>query len=338
MAQGRRLVSLLVVMGASALVLSPGANAATFTGSLAVTAVGAPTAPYGSVVATADATVSQTCDPVIGSPSYEYCGYFPVITTTQAGQLCAPAITGSSWVGSAYAPADGPGDKALTPSWQEWPSIQSGPKRACLYVSTTSGYVLVAQALYDVPAYTTPAATTHAATTPTATTGTTAQGAARVLTMSFARSELVQILGTEYEGFSRSSLRRDCYRLFLSTVRCRVTWDYRHRWRYRGFVDIRLDPDDPEAVTWEPSIRRTRIHRAVRSPQRVAAPVQPSRPTAPSTPTTPAPAPTAPSQPAPTGPVIPNPGRGYPVRCNDGSISNSGGIQGACSHHGGVAG
>ena len=30
-------------------------------------------------------------------------------------------------------------------------------------------------------------------------------------------------------------------------------------------------------------------------------------------------------------------GNGYAVFCNDGSISNSGGIQGACSHHGGVS-
>lgn len=35
-------------------------------------------------------------------------------------------------------------------------------------------------------------------------------------------------------------------------------------------------------------------------------------------------------------PVIPG-GNGYPVVCADGSISNSGGIQGACSHHGGEA-
>ena len=32
------------------------------------------------------------------------------------------------------------------------------------------------------------------------------------------------------------------------------------------------------------------------------------------------------------------PGNGYTVVCADGSISHSGGIQGACSHHGGVAG
>jgi hypothetical protein len=37
-----------------------------------------------------------------------------------------------------------------------------------------------------------------------------------------------------------------------------------------------------------------------------------------------------------SAPVIPYPGRGYPVVCADGWISNSGGIQGACSHHGGV--
>jgi hypothetical protein len=32
------------------------------------------------------------------------------------------------------------------------------------------------------------------------------------------------------------------------------------------------------------------------------------------------------------------PGNGYTVTCADGSISHSGGIQGACSHHGGVVG
>jgi hypothetical protein len=35
-------------------------------------------------------------------------------------------------------------------------------------------------------------------------------------------------------------------------------------------------------------------------------------------------------------PSVPYPGRGYPVVCADGWISHSGGIQGACSHHGGV--
>ena len=30
-------------------------------------------------------------------------------------------------------------------------------------------------------------------------------------------------------------------------------------------------------------------------------------------------------------------GSGYQVTCADGTISNSGGIQGACSHHGGEA-
>jgi hypothetical protein len=43
----------------------------------------------------------------------------------------------------------------------------------------------------------------------------------------------------------------------------------------------------------------------------------------------------APPTPAPSPAVI-GPGNGYAVTCADGSISNSGGIQGACSHHGGV--
>jgi hypothetical protein len=40
----------------------------------------------------------------------------------------------------------------------------------------------------------------------------------------------------------------------------------------------------------------------------------------------------------PPGENIPNydNGRGYRVQCNDGTYSQSGGIQGACSHHGGV--
>lgn len=47
------------------------------------------------------------------------------------------------------------------------------------------------------------------------------------------------------------------------------------------------------------------------------------------------------SAPSPTpapGPTIPNypNGKGYPVECSDGTWSQSGGIQGACSHHGGV--
>jgi len=44
----------------------------------------------------------------------------------------------------------------------------------------------------------------------------------------------------------------------------------------------------------------------------------------------------APPTPAPSPPVVIGPGNGYAVTCADGSISNSGGIQGACSHHGGV--
>jgi hypothetical protein len=43
---------------------------------------------------------------------------------------------------------------------------------------------------------------------------------------------------------------------------------------------------------------------------------------------------TSPSPP-PTGPATP--GGGYPVVCADGTISYAGGIQGACSHHGGEA-
>ncbi|MEA2167082.1 MAG: hypothetical protein QOF76_382 [Solirubrobacteraceae bacterium] len=55
------------------------------------------------------------------------------------------------------------------------------------------------------------------------------------------------------------------------------------------------------------------------------APAAPAAPVVPPTPAT------------PTDPTVLPPGNGYPVVCADGSVSTSGGIQGACSHHGGVA-
>lgn len=52
---------------------------------------------------------------------------------------------------------------------------------------------------------------------------------------------------------------------------------------------------------------------------------------------TPMPTPTyGPYAPSITRPSIPYPGRGYAVTCSDGWLSHSGGIQGACSHHGGI--
>jgi hypothetical protein len=53
----------------------------------------------------------------------------------------------------------------------------------------------------------------------------------------------------------------------------------------------------------------------------------PVRPLVPTTPSTPSPAPT-----------VNYPGRGSTVVCADGTISHSGGIQGACSWHGGIGG
>ena len=58
-----------------------------------------------------------------------------------------------------------------------------------------------------------------------------------------------------------------------------------------------------------------------------------------SPPSTQAPAPSAPdTSSTPAGGNIPNyeNGNGYRVQCTDGTYSHSGGIQGACSHHGGV--
>jgi Excalibur calcium-binding domain len=143
----------IALVVSAALALASAAEARTFQGTLAITDVGATTTAGTPTMVTANATVTQDCDPVIGSPTWEYCGYFPVVTTVAASAPCARAITASSWVGPLVMSEVAPGTHTFSPSWTEWPASQSGAKRACLYV----GDLLVAQADYTVPAPPAPA-------------------------------------------------------------------------------------------------------------------------------------------------------------------------------------
>jgi hypothetical protein len=152
------------------LLLAPTASARTFTGSVAVTSVGTATSTYASVPASAQVAITETCDPAYGSPTFEYCGYFPLMTTVPASQACSTVISGSTWVGPVFDHTGAVGTKSLTATWTEWPSQLAGAKRACLYASGGIGDYLVAETTYAVPAppppVVTPTPTPPAAPTP----------------------------------------------------------------------------------------------------------------------------------------------------------------------------
>jgi hypothetical protein len=248
----------ILAVAAAALVLASPAAARTFSGSVTVLSVGTAASTYDAVTATAVVSLSQVCDPVPDSPAYEDCGYTPAVTTTTADQACGPGAP--SWAGPSFASGDGPGDKVLAATWTEVPALGSGQRRACLYASD----VLVADVVYDVPAAPSPVAAIAPAPArpkPTAAAGPLPISFTR-LGVSRARTELVEILETEFAGFVRRGLHRDCYRLTVAVVRCRVWWDLRRRWRYHGAVDMRLDPRSPESVAWTHTVRRKRLRAA----------------------------------------------------------------------------
>lgn len=159
--------------------------------------------------------------------------------------------------------------------------------------------------------------------------------ASAFLSKSRARAKAVSVARDLYlgvddlTGYSVES-PTNCSRLSAPTVKCDLElYDDMHdiqcddavivSLKSHGFLSIRF-PHEPHCYSVGTS---------------PAPPTTPTSPTTPTVPTTPM-APTLPTGPTPPGGVIPG-GNGYPVVCADGTISNSGGIQGACSHHGGVA-
>lgn len=152
--------ALPVLVACLLLCAAPSAGASSFAGTLSITSVGA--AGGGSLTVSASASVSETgCNS--GAPAYEYCGYYPVVTTVAGSLACSPTITGSTWVGPVISSYDNWASQAFAPSWTEWPSLASGPKKACLYINASSAELLVAEVPYSVPA---PGSPAGAMTTP----------------------------------------------------------------------------------------------------------------------------------------------------------------------------
>ena len=275
-----------IVVGALALSLlfAPAASARSFSGSVVVTGVGTPTSGATSVTTNAQLTITETCDP--SNSVYEYCGYFPEVTTVSASQACAPTISGSSWIGSVYGHYDGPGTKSLTATWSEWPSLESGLKRACLYVTGGIGDYLVAETTYTVPSPPPPPATpvptvdyncsdfiyqedAQAYLVPgdpyrldgdhdgiacedlPSRTTVVAPALTRTETVSAARRHLSK----RYVSYRRGANRRvTCSLVSDYSASCRVSWRYR-RSRYSGMVSVRVV--DTDTLSTRSNVRRS---------------------------------------------------------------------------------
>ncbi len=140
-----------VVLAALALLLAPAAaSAQSFRGSLSVPSVRGWSSDNTRLLMAASATVDQPCEERFGRRICD--GYSPVVATVAATEPCSVG-SASSWSGPSelWEPS-----KSYTAYWWEWPTLESGPKRACLYANTTPfGYVLLAEATYEVPAPTT---------------------------------------------------------------------------------------------------------------------------------------------------------------------------------------
>jgi hypothetical protein len=274
---------------------------------------------------TADITVTKSC-----SPS-EYCGFYPIVTTVADPQPCTPVITGSSWVGTlASSPFMAPQPPSVSSSesafWSEFPTLYSGVKRACLYARTDN--VLVAETTYVVPAppaptpFPTPVpyptATPYPAGTPAYVPAPTAAPEPQSLSQNEAkhatRGWMKRKFGRRWSRGTHKIVRCPV-RTSSAQLGCYAVWIYRSRVYSRSIVITETE------TTYL-------ISKSFRS-----APAQ-------------TPPPATGSDPGPssadfcdTHVCIPNydNGSGSTVRCRDGSYSHSGGKQGACSHHGGVA-
>ena len=202
----------------------------------------------GTVYATYTTTF-DICD------EYGYCGWFPHAWQVPASQSC---VTNESY---AY-PLTYVGDLSDTSGTQTGTDYfypEYNPTRICLYASHAGGEYFVADYVYTVPP--TPPETTYPGTAPVVETP--------PLKVREGRSLVPQVLRTEYRRkFTRSTLRRSCWRLTTQKVRCRVSWRKRP-YKYRGSVTMWNDPGDPEnRFIYRTSIRRKRIktHRGSSSP------------------------------------------------------------------------
>jgi hypothetical protein len=286
--------TLLTAVLAAMLGFVPAASAVTYQGSMSTPSVSTDGSSVSSQI-----TMSSLC-----TATEYYCGFFPVVTTIEGDQPCADTITGSSWVGPLA-------DQSLTATatWSEWPTLYSGPKRACLYAHSAS--VLVAQSTYTVPAPPAPPSYTPPPPVYTPPTAPVAAPVPQYLGSSEARGLTRWWMKKRYgRRWSRGHSKTvGCpVRSAPEQVGCYAVWLYRHR------------VYDRTIVITEEETRYTFAKDFSSAP---------------------------PTSVDPTGsgdfcathdciPNFPN-GTGSIVQCADGTYSQSGGKPGACSHHGGVA-
>lgn len=129
------LVALLVLTSATA-------AASSFSGTLAISSVGSPSSANGLVQVDAQASVTPQCDQAD-------CGWQPAVETVAPEQTCAAGSGTPVWTGTAY-PDGAP--QTFAPSWRELPASAPVDRRACLFAKSGGAEILVAQALYTVPA------------------------------------------------------------------------------------------------------------------------------------------------------------------------------------------
>ena len=307
----RRSGLLTAVACLCALTVAATADATFYTGSISPPQVSAD----GTSV-TAQIAMTATCDPT------QYCGFFPIVTTVPATEPCADAINGSEWIGDV---ADTTTVTA-TASWSEWPTLFNGAKHACLYAETGSDApFLVAQADYVVPAppapapiYVPPVVTTPAPVTPPTPTidVPVPQSLSRTEAIGVMRSWLKRKYGRRW-SHGRQRTVKCPVRSSAAQLGCYGVWLYGHRVLSR--TEVVTETEDSYVF----------------SKDFLSAPAQDDgTSTAPTTPST-----TSDDGFCATHVCIPNydNGTGSTVQCSDGSYSHSGGRQGSCSHHGGVA-
>jgi hypothetical protein len=166
-------------------------------------------------------STSTTCTPE------GFCGWSPFATDVAAGQVCSPAD--DIYIGDYR---NDPGTQTSTETF--YPLAYS--VRLCLYITGPDGVDrLVAQYDYAPPP---------------------------PLKVREARANLPGILRREYHSrfTHRKHFRRSCSRYSTQKVRCTVRWDYSGKWRYRGAVTMRNNPDDVDAILYWTNIHRKRLH------------------------------------------------------------------------------
>jgi hypothetical protein len=187
--------------------------------------------------------------------TYGYCGWFPEASQVPATSPCDRSSL--IWVGDNESD---PGTQTRTDTFYP---MGGGSLRLCVYTyDAVNGAVLVGQTIYTPPPPPPPPTAPPVTTTPAQSASPTPDVAP--LTIADARLSLTGVLRQKFAGrfTSHRNFKRDCYRLTVQKVRCRVRWDHGH-WRYAGAVDMRNAPEDPEGtILYTNTIRRKRINGA----------------------------------------------------------------------------